>query len=163
MSGGGGLGFGDKSNGRGQATISGASASLTNTGTRGTLIGNAGIGSLTISNGATANLGGWGAKLGGAATGNGTMAVSGAGSSLQIGGGTITIGDAGTGTVNVNAGGMWGSTGRTRLILGNQKDSNGIVMVSGASSSFSFTGTNRRDIGNAGAGSLSIDTGGQSI
>lgn len=88
----------------------------------------------------------------------GTVTVSGTGSSLTVAsGGDLTVGDAGTGTLNVLAGGQ--VTANRHAFVGNQAGGNGAVTVDGAGSLMTLG--NVSYIGFNSTGSLTLSNGGQ--
>ena len=101
-------------------------------------------------------------NLGTAAVTAGTATVRGAGSLIDVGANAAGIGNTGTGTLNVEAGGTFRSaTADSRLLsalsAGNNAGSSGTVTVTGAGSSLSALGYTY--IGRAGTAKLLVDQG----
>lgn len=148
------LGFtiGDRFNGSGQATVTGAGSSLTSSGEA--WVGYEGNGELTVSDGgrvsASADM-----MLGDMARSVGVVTVTGASSTLATGG-NLFVGNAGTGTLTVSAG---GDTSAARDVwIGNQTGSTGTATVTGVGST--LTAGNLLSVGTAGAGTLTVSAGG---
>ncbi|CAN7657421.1 autotransporter domain-containing protein [Bosea sp. LjRoot9] len=146
--------IGNNAGSNGTATVTGAGTSLT--ALYQTYVGVAGTGSLTIADGATVSSGGGGGSgyMGGAATGNGTVTVTGTGS-RWINIFDLGVGLAGTGVLRVENGGVVESSiGR----IGTITTGNGTVTVTGAGSR--WTTSSEIIIADAGTGSLIIENGG---
>ncbi len=121
-----------------------------------TNIGNSGTGTLNVLNGGTlANTGN--ALLAADLGTDGTVTVSGAGSSWSVF--ATTIGSAGDGTLTVSSGGLVSSTGT--VTLGNFATGVGTATVSGAGSRWNLTQT--QNIGNNGLGVMTVSNGGQVV
>jgi T5SS/PEP-CTERM-associated repeat protein len=134
------------------------------------VIGQAGSGQLVIQNAATAITGGstlvpsQGIDAGEQAGGAGNILVTGAGSLLKNTGSFI-VGDAGIGSLSIEAGAVVittpGTTGFGGMMIGDTASSGGSsVSLIGAGSSLSVTGL--LDVGNAGSGALTL-TGGATV
>lgn len=80
-------------------------------------IGRAGTATLTISNGAVVNTSPVAWHIGGFATGIGSVNVTGTGSRLNVTNSNLRIGYTGTGTVNVNDGGIINISGERLLLI----------------------------------------------
>ena len=144
--------------GDGTVTVDGTGSLLQNQ--QQLFVGYMAKGELNVVNGALANSVGnirigdlVNASLG---TGDGTVNVDGAGSTLQTPG-TIFVGQAGTGKLDISTGGQATSGGETRI--GNVTGSTGTVAVVGTNSLLESGGA--LYVGNAGAGTLSISGGGE--
>lgn len=141
--------------GTGIATVSGAGSSWENTGNL--IVGETGVGELRIeSGGAVTNaasfLGGSTPSISG---GNGTVVVTGAGSSWTNSGNLI-VGNGGTGELIVTDGGTVSNNHLS--FIGASPGGTGRVSVTGEDSAWINTGT--LDVGYLGAGSLTIEEGG---
>lgn len=143
------------------AALSGAfsNGGLTKTGT-GTL-GLSGIGSsvteLNVNAGAlevTGSLTAANTYAGREAGSTGALTVKGAGALLTAS--LVRIGESGTGTLRVEAGGVVTNSGISRLGL--NAGSSGTAVVTGAGSQWNTTGL--LDVGNAGSGALTVEAGG---
>ncbi len=124
-------------------------------------VGYVGNGSLTVSNGGTVTspLAAIGSQLGSV----GTVTVTGTGSSLTIGNGTIyggglTVGDAGNGSLTVAAG---ATVSATYLTVANGNATQGDLTVTGAGSTLSLT--DQIDVGYYGTARLTIADGGKLV
>jgi fibronectin-binding autotransporter adhesin len=150
-----GLVVGQSSGASGTVTVSGAGANLTNSGRF--VVGDAGSGKLTVSAGGVvrttlpSNSPLAGAILGNASGGNGAATVSGTGSLWSIGN-SLIVGDAGTGSLIIGAGGK--VTGAT-LVMGLNKT--GTISVSGAGAQLAISG--QAKIGELATSTLSVGGG----
>jgi fibronectin-binding autotransporter adhesin len=131
-------------------------------------VGREGTATLTVSNGGEARVNGQGATLtvGARVGGDGTVTVTGPGSSVEVDamgvGGFVSIGNLGTGALNVLAGGS-ASLSASGLAVGGQPGASGSVTVSGLGSTFDVVSPGIDDvinIGTAGAGSIDVLAGG---
>ena len=99
--------------------------------------------------------------LGNYAGGTGTLDVSGAGAMVNANGYRITVGDYGTGVLNVSDGAtvLAGSTGSTypAIYVGNYAGSTGRVTISGAGTTLTADG--QVIVGNSGSGSVMVESG----
>lgn len=141
---------GDSAGSSGAIFLSGTGSAITSTSSL--TVGHSGAGTLTIQDGAqlTATSGIFGNSTGS----SGLATVSGAGSKLLVGGtGSITVGNAGTGTLNVLSGGQ---VSMGSLYIG--YTGAGSVTISGGST---VTSTGSLSVGNWGNGTLRIESGGQ--
>ena len=121
-----------------------------------------GTGVLSVSAGAQTVVIGGGIALGYAADTAGTISVSGAHSTLNIGTNEVDVGIDGTGTLLVTGGGLVKATGISQgIILGadDQSGSSGYALVSGAGSDIVDTGA--FTVGGLGTGTLTIAAGGR--
>jgi T5SS/PEP-CTERM-associated repeat protein len=133
---------------------------------KGITVGNAGQGTLAVSSGGTIQMSGTGGILIGQSLGaSGVITVSGSGASINmantgIATGGISIGQAGTGTLQViNGGGV--TIGANGLNIGTASTGHGMVTVSGVGSTIKTLGTTGNiNVGLAGTGVLNIDAGG---
>ncbi len=117
------------------------------------IVGAAGRGSLSITGGAVANLGGTETVVGEGAGAAGTISVDGEASRLQLDGSTsLTLGEQGTGSLSLTNGGKVALPPQTTL--GDAAGANGTISVDGGGSVLTSDGTTT--IGNNGIGSLSI-------
>ncbi|MEJ0011046.1 MAG: autotransporter domain-containing protein [Bauldia sp.] len=74
--------------------------------------------------------------------------------------GPLTVGGSGNGTLNIGAGGLAGAVTNTAAELGHDAGSNGVITVTGASSTWTTSGV--VTVGHEGTGSLSV-TGGSIV
>jgi fibronectin-binding autotransporter adhesin len=119
-------------------------------------VGSSGTGTLNIENGGVVSIRYFDYNIVGQKTGgNGTVRVSGVGSKLYAGDG-LTVGDEGTGALNITAGGFVSTRGH--VTVGKSVGGLGAVKVSGAGSEL-FSATNF-SVGVAGTGNLKIEAGG---
>ncbi|AJY46944.1 autotransporter domain-containing protein [Martelella endophytica] len=115
----------------------------------GLYVGNAGTGTITVTNGG--KLESNDAWIGQAATGNGTIVISGSGSEWN-GYGDVVLGLSGTGTVRVESG---AKANNTNLTIGAASGSNGNAVLTGAGSEWNVYDTIALG-GAGGTGSLSV-------
>ena len=121
-------------------------------------IGDAGTGSLTISDGGALVLKGDALNLGKSAGGKGTLQLSGAESSITFPSvATFKIGDAGSGELDLNQG-FTLDTGGAAIDLGAAAGSTGKAIVTNADTSWTM-GT-QLTVGDAGTGTLTVSDGG---
>jgi T5SS/PEP-CTERM-associated repeat protein len=150
-----GLVLGNQAGGSGTVTVTGAGSRITNSGHF--IVGNSGMGTLTISTGATVTTtepsGSTvdGAIIGGSSGGAGHVTVTGSGSRWSIGS-DLVVGSAGTGTLTVDAG---GAVNASSLLVG--ATGTGTVALSGASAALTVSGN--AQLGATGAAAVSIGTG----
>ncbi len=144
--------------GSGQATISGTDSLLTNAGRF--VVGDLGSGSLEIQNGGTViTTPGTVAGLAGAdiaaspGTDGSSATVTGVSSTWSIGG-TLIVGDAAAGALDVSAG---GSVTATALVLGNSAGGTGNLSLSGTGSNVTLA--TQLTVGNAGIADIAIANG----
>jgi T5SS/PEP-CTERM-associated repeat protein len=143
--------IGEAAGGSGVMTVTGSGTSVTATGDL--QVASAGIGTLTIEDGAAATAAN--VYVGFANGSSGTVTVSG-GASLTATG-DLTVGDSGTGVLNVRSG---ATVTAVNGIIGNNAGSSGAVSVQGAGSTATFTGALIVGLGGIGTGSLTIADGG---
>jgi T5SS/PEP-CTERM-associated repeat protein len=117
-------------------------------------IGQDGQGDVTVRNAATLQIDG-DLTLGQDASGVGTLTIDGFSTTLTYGGGDVTIGSAGTGTLTVQNGALADLTG-TSITLGDQNSANGAIDVTGSDSTLN---TGELTIGSSGTGTLTVDSG----
>jgi len=136
-------------------TVAGAGANWSNAGS--VVVGGQGTGTLAIQDGGTVNSGG--GSIGQSAGSNGTVTVTGPGSSWINGlSGGLNIGGFGAGTLTIANGGTVINITNFTANIGNGAGSQGAVTVTGAGSAWSnSSGVN---IGNSGTGTLTIAEGG---
>lgn len=146
------VGVGTESTSQGTLTISGQDSALTTTGPL--AVGTGGIGSMTISDGATASSDGL-IYVGVRPGGQGTVSLSGQGSTLSAGS-TVYFAFAGTANVNVESGATVATQGQ--VSIGELAGSSGIVSVAGAGSSLT-AGAGGLLVGNLGSGVLTVSNG----
>ena len=145
----------------GTMTLSGSNSSLTVFGDL--YVGNSGVGMLSITGGGLVFYGsqadGFGGTIGENAGANGTLTISGSGSTLDCSY-ALYLGDFGSGTLQVINGGTV-TTGQAdyNAIIGNNSGSNGTATVSGNGSTWTIT--YGLDIGESGSGALVISGGGK--
>ena len=144
--------LGNQSGSSGTVTVTGSDSNLTSSVEL--LVGVNGTGTLNIENGGSVNSLGL-AAIGDHSSGNGTVNVTGSGSSLTASA-SLFVGFDGTGTLNIEAGGSVETTGST--FLGDFSGSSGTVNVSGSGSI--LTTTDNLLVGSVNTGTLNIDDGG---
>lgn len=131
------LNIGQNGNGNGSVVVDGAGSQLlaTTDSTSGITVGNNGIGSVTIRNGGSVTSNSI-SYLGLAANAKGTVSVDGAGSSWVITNGSMVVGGAGTGALNITNGGLVKTAGGSIAggSPGNNTAGNGDVVIDGAGS-----------------------------
>ena len=142
------LGF--YSGSHGAISVSGAGSSLETASSL--YVGYQGIGEIAISDGGKATAKG-SVKVGTNGGSNGTLSVSGSGSSL--GTAQLVVGNQGTGEMAISAGGT--ATATSYVVLGFDSGSHGALSVSGAGSSLE---TAELYVGNDGTGEMTISDGG---
>jgi T5SS/PEP-CTERM-associated repeat protein len=176
-------------NSTGSVTISGEGSELRVTGGTerpGMTVGRQGSGTLTIEDGGLLAIDTQNAQFGGLAiggnifageqgqTGNGIVTVTGTGSRLVTSGNgtnhSVTVGDWGTGTLNVTDG---GSVETLFLTVADEEGSSGTLNVQGLSSSIGLSGVGLTDsgalqgafltVGRAGTGSTVVSDGGNIV
>ncbi len=175
-----GVHFGYNSGSHGNGLVTDANSTFTvNNGS--VVIGNSGMGNLTIDNGGVANFTGFDSSntsliLGNTHSGNGTLTVNGTASTLNVGNnltdgpsspGLVIIGNNGTGTLLVTNGGTvnhYGYDGNeTSLILGMGNCAVGTLSVDGMDSTYNLLTTDTSwsaVVGYNGTGNISITNGG---
>ncbi|WP_429597061.1 autotransporter domain-containing protein [Variovorax sp. PvP013] len=117
-------------------------------------VGESGVGTLSVADGARGTIGG-NATLGTNAKGDGTVKVTGALSNLAVAG-TTSVGQAGLGVALVDQGGQLGSAA---LQIGSAAAGLGYVGVDGAGSTLAVS--QALDVGTSGRGVLSVSNGAQ--
>jgi T5SS/PEP-CTERM-associated repeat protein/autotransporter-associated beta strand protein len=150
------LGYGPGSNGT--ATVTGANSTW-NLGSNYIVVGYGSAGNLTISDGGNVTSAG-GGYLGNAGSGNGTVLVTGANSTWNLGSNDLVVGDAGTGNLTISNGGNVTSGAG---YLGYNNGSSGIVTVTGANSTWNLGSNNSLVVGYYGTGNLTIADGGSVV
>ncbi|KFB98058.1 putative autotransporter protein [Trabulsiella guamensis ATCC 49490] len=143
------------SGGSGTVSVDGTGSALNLNGAL--TLGYSGTGELTATNSATVNSSG--GTLGQRADGTGTATVS-SGAQWNLGNNpqtSLTVGDAGTGTLNINTGGNV-SGGQASITLGNAATGNGTLNVDGAGSV--LDSQNSLTVGQSGTGTLNITNSG---
>jgi T5SS/PEP-CTERM-associated repeat protein len=150
-----GLDVGQLATGSGEVTVTGTHSLLSNTGRF--VVGDAGLGSLSIQAGGTvlttpgAVAGLAGATIASQSSASGSSAtVTGPGSTWQITG-ALTVGNAGAGALSITNG---AAVTAATLNAGAAANSSGIVTVTGTNAALTTTGS--LSIGGAGAGELAI-------
>lgn len=136
---------------RGDLVVSGADARFVQTSGQ-TVVGNAGVGAIEVSDGASAGLGA--TTLGMASSGVGTARATGVGSRLEAA--SLTLGASGWGRVDVDNGGTVAVANDVELGAG--VNGTGVLVVNGADAQFTTGGTLR--IANVGYGTLQVLDGG---
>lgn len=142
-------------------TVSGAGSKLTagdDTGFKKIIVGEAGTGTLTLSNGGTAQAGGR-IFLGYEAGSTGTVTVSGTGSRLVSVNSAIVVGEDGNGRLDISNGGE--ANVKNDIYLGRFAGSEGTVTISGSGSKLS-AGVSFY-VGRVGTGTLEISNGGEAF
>jgi outer membrane autotransporter protein len=137
--------------GVGTVTVTGAGSSLTAGGDL--IIGHAGQGALTASDGGIVNVQG-ATRLGHTATGTGTAIVTGTGSSLTTN--ELSVGRLGSGALTISNGGAVRATADSGIA--DRAGGTGVVTVTGSGSSLTATGF--FGIGDSGNGTLTVTGGG---
>ena len=120
-------------------------------------VGNAGNGVLTVDQGFQLNTGAAAITIGALAGGSGTATVQDSGTTWTVGG-SMTIGDAGTGQLNVAGGGSLVLQG-SEFHLGESAGGVGALSLSGSASSITFPSVSTFEIGEAGTGNLMLNQG----
>jgi fibronectin-binding autotransporter adhesin len=150
-----GIDVGQLATGSGDITVTGTKSLLSNTGRF--VVGDAGLGSLSIQSGATVTTSpGTVAGLAGAViasqsgSGGSSVNVTGSGSTWQVGG-SLVVGNAATGLLSITNG---ATVSATTLDAGVGAGSAGIVTISGPSTDLITTGS--VSVGDTGSGELSI-------
>jgi fibronectin-binding autotransporter adhesin len=160
--------IGNHAGGNGTVTVSGTDghgSASTWTNNDDLVVAQDGTGTLNITNGGkVSNVNGY---VGADGTATGTVTVSGSSSDGLVAtwsnSSTLYVGDLGTGTLNILAG---GTVSNAIGNIGNQAGSNGTVLVSGNDGNghvSTWTSAAQINIGNFGTGTLTIDSGGQVI
>ena len=153
---GGGGSVGQFAGSNGTVTVTGPGSSWINGLSGGLNIGSFGTGTLMIANGGRVlNITAPAANIGLSAGSQGTVTVTGAGSSW-INSSGVNVGNFGTGTLNIQNGGAVTDLAGS---VGNLPGSQGMVTVSGAGST--WTNTSAVIVGNLGTGTLTIQDGGK--
>jgi fibronectin-binding autotransporter adhesin len=145
----------------GRLTVSGAGSTF-DAEAGGLADGAEGTGSITVEAGGTliAGAGGTGTAIDVALLSGsvGTIAVAGSGASLTAAG-EIDVGEGGTGTLAIRAGGTVGSgDGMAGLVIGDTAGASGTVTVGGAGAR--LTNSGGFIVGDAGSGTLTVSAGG---
>lgn len=117
-------------------------------------IGRRGTGTLNILDGATVTSG-EDSSIGDRAGSDGTVNVSGDGSSFEIGSDDLFVGNEGTGALNIENG---GTVSNTYGFIGDDAGSVGAASVGGAGST--WTNSQTLVVGNSGSGTLNVTDGG---
>ena len=155
--------MGQNVGGSGTLKIDGAGTNFDN-GACGALVGEAGNGTLAISNGGafTTNTGGLAFNDVGENSGTtGTVTIAGAGSTWNYT--ELVLGDQGTGTLTVSNGGTLNEAGCAPVDLGNNTTGNGTVTVTGAGSQWADACAgpgNLLYVGASGTGAINATAGG---
>jgi T5SS/PEP-CTERM-associated repeat protein len=150
-----GLVAGNQSGGSGTVTVTGVGSKITNSGHF--IVGNYGIGTLTVSTGATVTTttpsGSTvdGAIIGGNSGGSGHVTITGTGSAWTIGS-DLVVGSAGTGTLTLGAGGA--VSAHSILVATAGK---GTISLSGAGAKLTITGN--AQLGTSGEAAVSLGAG----
>jgi fibronectin-binding autotransporter adhesin len=152
------MSIGKSAGGVGAVTVSGSGSSLSISGGNSELnVGEAGTGSFTVENGATASTTGVSIGLSGGS--NGTATLRGAGSTWTVFATAspfeFVVGKSGTGSLAVSNGAVLSTNVDT--YIGDNAGSNGTVSISGIGST--WTNGARLFVGDAGNGSLTIAAG----
>jgi outer membrane autotransporter protein len=149
--------------GTGTLKLDGAGTTFNN-GACGALIGEAGSGTLSITNGAvftTSSTNNAGNILGEIVNSNGTATINGAGSIWNFS--NIVVGDNGTGTLTVSGGGLLNQVSCSAVDLGNGAKGVGTINVTGAGSKWVNTCNgpgNLLTVGDDGIGVINVTAGG---
>ncbi|MCC4605541.1 autotransporter outer membrane beta-barrel domain-containing protein [Xanthomonas campestris] len=155
-----GLALGNNTTGDGTVSVSGANSVLTNQ--KGTIVGNAGAGTLSVLNGG-AFLSNGALIVGNEDGGTGTVGVLNGGTFTSNGALIVGNEDGSTGTLGVLNGGTL--TSRGTMTVGASSGSRGTVTVSGAGDDATFAdirgGGVRSNIGDNGVGVLNLENGGK--
>ncbi|WP_164718687.1 autotransporter domain-containing protein [Bradyrhizobium sp. LVM 105] len=143
--------IGVNSGATGSVTVDGAGSTWTDTGNL--YVGQTGTGVLTIRNGGAVSNGADG-HIGANSGATGTVTVTGAGSSWTNFG-TVSIGEAGNGTLTIASG---GAVSNTTATIGANAGATGTATVTGTGSSWTNSGS--LSVGQDGTGTLTIAGGG---
>jgi T5SS/PEP-CTERM-associated repeat protein len=168
-----GMNIGREANGDGLVTVDGTGSLLSLSGVDADgfgaflTVGRDGAGALEVLNGASVTIDGQagvnpGLQAGRNTGSEGSITVSGAGSTIQIIGdtGILNVGRSGVGTLNVNAGGS--ITGVTFMTVGRDATGDGTAIIDGATSSISLSGADDSGqgafltVGREGTGTLNV-------
>ena len=156
--------IGDAAGAVGEVNVDGAGSTLTANAVGhafGIYVGDEGTGTLNVTGGGLAQTtdaaGAADVSLGFAATGEGTLNITGLGSKLIVE--DFLIGENGTGHLNVSAGGWVDTLGSSPdAFIGFLENSNGDATITGDNSQWDMQ---HLFVGNAGTGSLDIEAGGE--
>ena len=152
------LGAGVLAGSTGSISIAGSGSTLDVASGATATIGGAGTGTLAISGGGAVSVGG--DLIAGATAGaSGGISVDGSGSTLDVGFGTITVGQAGTGSLGITGG---GAVSADVLLVGESNSATGAITISGAGSSLDDN-SGALVVGNAGTGAVTVSSGSLSI
>ncbi|MGX7876714.1 autotransporter domain-containing protein [Mesorhizobium sp. ORM6] len=143
---------GQDSQSHGEVTIDGTGS---NWNTLQLVVGNGGVGALTVSNGGNTTVTLAGGIIGEAAGAKGSVLVTGAGSQLDVIPDLI-VGEAGTGSLTISDG---GTAADSNGLIGEVAGSIGRVTVAGAGST--WTNSSELHVGAGGTGTLTVSNGGQ--
>ena len=161
-----GFGIGDSIGAVGQAIVSDSLINL-GTATNGVGVGEAGDGTLTIDSNGTVELNGTtGIGIGQSSTNAAGLIVVNQGALIEAGPNTtgMGIGEIGSGTLMIEAGGtveLEGTTTAANIRVGTNTTGTGLITVAGAGALLDLdTPQTGMNIGEAGAGTLQIETGG---
>ncbi len=138
----------------GDVTITGDGSILDSQGP--VAIGLGGTGTVTVDDSATLKIeDGGDLDLGIFQDSDGTFDLDGAGATLDYSG-VVTVGDGGSGTFKIEDGASW--TSQDNIIAGNDEDSSGTILITGADSALTVGGD--LTIGDDGVGTLTVDDAG---
>lgn len=151
--------FGSSAGITGTLTMTGSGSLLTHTGNL--LIGSLGTGTVSVNSGADINTTGIG-FIGNSASGQGTVLVTGSGSTWTLGSG-LNVGNSGTGLLTVTSGG--GVSASNSINIAALANSTGTVNVGGGTGTSSLTTTQNVVVGGntgaqGGTGQLNLSTNG---
>jgi T5SS/PEP-CTERM-associated repeat protein len=144
--------IGGNSGSTGVVTVDGAGSTWTNSSAY-FYVGHSGNGTLNITGGGAVSNSLWG-TIGNYSGSTGVVTVDGAGSTWTNSG-TLTVGNSGSGTLNITDG---GAVSNSYSYIGNQYDSTSVVTVDGAGST--WTNSALFYVGHSGNGTLNITGGG---
>jgi T5SS/PEP-CTERM-associated repeat protein len=145
--------IGEGTGGFGTLTLNGGATSFIDGGDL--VVGAAGHGTVSVQGGATLQVNSGAVMIGAVAGASASVTLAGTGTPLQIGS-DLTVGQSGTGTLNVQAGVTLDLNGGT-VTLGAASAGNGAIMLAGAAAVFSAG--HDMTVGGVGHGTLSVGAG----
>ncbi len=145
--------------GDGEVSVTGTDSEVASGGD--VIIGNLGLGELTVSaGGVVSSATGYAVTIGSASTGDGTVTVTGGGSTLEIGGETW-VGSLGVGLLTISNGGAVNTSSGYNSYIGAFVGGSGTVNVTGAESQ--FEAGSHIVVGSEGTGTLTVSNEGSVV
>jgi T5SS/PEP-CTERM-associated repeat protein len=148
--------LGVSSGGHGIATLQGTGTLWNTSGSSTFVLGQSGIGTLNISQGA--QMASSNVSFGSIADGSGSAAVFGNGSQWSVGD-TLRLGDAGSGTMNIHSAGKLALGNGAALRIGDETTASGNLEVTGPGSQVTLGTGASLTVGRLGSGNLSVTSG----